>query len=280
MYGVAAYILIFAFGNRIAQTLTQYSTAMPLKFVFGALGIGFLVGTFFFLGAIVLVFAMAWFFLRQAFADKDFPGWRGMTKNYYRDALLIGAAGTAALIALRRVSDWVSMHWPTPHQSLSASFGNDFDTGLPAVSISAAAVLHGLLFSGAIAMTAAFIAAHCKSPIVRGLLFVMASMAMVSGWGNSQDFLKQWIGGALFLALMVFGITRVARLNLLGYFLVLTIPALLSGCLEMLGQPGEFYHVQGIGCVAALGILLIWPLAAWLTSKEAAQDSSATLQRL
>jgi len=280
LYGVAAYILIFAFGNRIAQALTQYSTAMPLKFVFGALGIGFLVGTFFFLGAIVLVFAMAWFFLRQAFADKDFPGWSGMAKNYYRDALLIGAAGTATLIALRRVFDWVSMHWPTPHQSLSASFGNDFDAALPAVSISAAAVLHGLLFTGAIAMTAAFIAAHCKSPIVRGLLFVVASMAMVAGWGSSQDFLKQWMGGALFLALMVFGITKVARLNLLGYFLVLTIPALLSGCVEMLGQPGEFYHVQGIGCVAALGILLIWPLAAWLTGKEEPQDSLATLQRL
>jgi membrane protease YdiL (CAAX protease family) len=278
MYGVVAYILIFAFGNRIAQALTQYSTAMPLKFVLGALGIGFLVGTFFFLGAIVLVFAMAWFFLRQAFADKDFPGWRGMTKNYYRDALLIGAGGTAAMIALRRFSDWVSLHWPTAHQSLSASFGNDFDARLPAISISATAVLHGLLFTGAIAMAAAFIAAHCKSPIVRGLLFVVASLAMAGGWGSTADFLKQWIGGAVFLALVVFGITKVARLNLLGYFLVLAIPALLAGCVEMLGQPDSFYRAQGLECVAALGLLLILPFAAWLTAKDAPQDSSAASQ--
>jgi membrane protease YdiL (CAAX protease family) len=276
--GVVAYILIFAFGNRIAQALTQYSTAMPLKFVFGALGIGFLVGTFFFLGAIVLVFAMAWFSLRQAFADKDFPGWRGMAKNYYRDALLIGAGGTATLIALRRVSDWVSAHWPTPHQALGASFGNDFDAVLPAVSISATAVLHGLLFAGAIAVAAAFIAAHCKSPIVRGLLFMAASLAMVGGWGNTADFLKQWIGGAVFLTVAVFGIMKVARLNLLGYFLVLAIPALLAGCVEMLGQRNEFYRAQGVGCVAALGILLVWPMAAWLTAKEAPQESSAALQ--
>ncbi len=278
LYGVVAYLLVFAFGNRVAQALSQYSTAIPLKFAFCALGIGFLVGMFFFLGAIVLLFAMAWFFLRQAFADNDFPGWRGMTKNYYRDALLIGAGGTAALVALRRISDWASMHWPTQHQALSASFGNDFDAALPAVSISAAAILHGLLLTGAIAVAAAFIAAHCKSPIVRGLLFVLASLAMVAGWGNSADFFKQWIGGAVFLTLMVFGIAKVARLNLLGYFLVLAIPQLLSGCVEMLAQPDEFYHVQGIECVAALGILLIWPLTAWLRSKETPQESSAALQ--
>jgi membrane protease YdiL (CAAX protease family) len=275
LYGVVAFMLVFAYGNGIAQRLSQYSTAMPLKFFFGALGIGFLVGLFVVLGGIVVLFAMTWFFLRQAFSDNDFPGWRGMTKNYYRDALLIGAGGTAALIALRHISDWASTHWPTPHQSLNASFGNTFDAALPAVSISAAAVQRGLLLTGLIAVAAAFIAAHCKSPIVRGLLFVLASLAMVAGWGNSADFLKQWIGGALFLALMVFGITKVARLNLLGYFLVLAIPALLSGCLEMLGQPDQFYHLQGIGCVAALGILLAWPVAAWLMAKETTPESSA-----
>jgi hypothetical protein len=78
---------------------------------------------------------------------------------------------------------------------------------------------------------------------------------------------------------MVFGITKVARLNLLGYFLVLAIPALLSGCVEMLGQPDEFYRVQGMQCVAALAILLIWPLAAWLTARDELQDGSAPLQR-
>jgi hypothetical protein len=268
-------MLVFAYGNGIAQRLSQYSTAMPLKFFFGALGIGFLVGLFVVLGGIVVLFAMTWFFLRQACSDNDFPGWRGMTKDYYRDALLIGAGGTAALIALRHISDWASTHWPTQHQSLNASFGNTFDAVLPAVSISAAAVQRGLLLTGLIAVAAAFIAAHCKSQIVRGLLFVLASLAMVAGWGNSADFLKQWLGGAVFLALMVFGITKVARLNLLGYFLVLAIPALLSGCAEMLGQPDEFYHVQGIECVAALGILLAWPVAAWLMAKETTPESSA-----
>jgi membrane protease YdiL (CAAX protease family) len=279
LYGIVAYILIFAFADHIAQALSQYSTAMPLKFVFGALGIGLLVGMFFFLGAIVLLFAMAWFFLRQAFAETDFPGWRGMAKNYYRDALLIGVGGTAALIALKRVSDWMSAHWPTPHPSLGAAFGNDFDSVLPGISISATAMLHGLLFTGAIAATAAFVAAHCKSPVVRGLLFVMASLAMVGAWGSTADFLKQWIAGLVFLAVVVFAVARVVRLNLLGYFLALAIPTLLAGCVELLAQPNGFYHTQGLVCAAVLGAVLAWLIAAWLTTKDAPEDSLAALRQ-
>jgi hypothetical protein len=63
-------------------------------------------------------------------------------------------------------------------------------------------------------------------------------------------------------------------LNLLGYFLVLAIPALLAGCVQMLGQPGSFYRVQGLECVATLGLLLILPFAAWLTAKDAPLDRS------
>jgi len=266
LYGVAAYILIFGFGNRVAVALSQYQTATPLKFVLGELGIGFLVGIFFILGALVLLFAMGWFFLRRAMGDLEFPGWRGMTGNYYRDALLIGVGGTSALIALKRASDWLSAHWATAHQSLGTSFGNDFDSVLPAIAIPASAVLRGLLFTGLIAVTAGFILAHCKSPMIRGLLFVLGTLAMVGGWGSPADFLKQWVASASFLAVVVFGVVQVIRLNLFGYFLVLAIPGLFAGALELLSQPNGFYHAQGWLCVAALAVLLIWPTAAWLTT--------------
>src|SRR5438067_752280 len=86
--GMAAYVLIAGFGSQFQQVLTQYKTAIPLKAALGALGIGLLVGAFFFLGAIVLEFAMAWFFLRKAQGDSELPSWRGMAKYYYRDALM------------------------------------------------------------------------------------------------------------------------------------------------------------------------------------------------
>ena len=120
---------------------------------------------------------------------------------------------------------------------------------LPGIAISATAVLRGLLFTGLIAVTAGFILAHCKSPVMRGLLFVLGSLAvLVGGWGSPADFLKQWVASAVFLAVVVFGVAQVVRLNLLGYFLVLAIPGLIVGAVELLSQPNGFYHAQGSLC--------------------------------
>ena len=150
---------------------------------------------------------------------------------------------------------------------MPASFGLDYDSYLPSLSVPASALLHGLLYAGLVAAIGGFILAHCKSPTIRALLFVLASLAMVSNWGSPADFLKQWATRAVFLAVVVFGVSRVARLNLFGYFLVLAIPQLILGSAELLSQPNGFYHAQGVACIVALGLLLIWPLTAWATAK-------------
>jgi membrane protease YdiL (CAAX protease family) len=269
LFGLLVYVCIILFGDRFPQALSQYNTAVPLKFMYGFLGIGALIGGFFYVGAIALVFAIGWFFLRQAFGDEELPGWHGMPNYYYRDALMIGAGGTGALLALRRALEWASAHWPTQHRALSAGFGMDFDSFLPGMSIPAAAVLRGLLISGLIAAVGGFVLAHCKSPVMRGLLFILGSLAMVGDWGSTADFAKQWIASAVLLLVVVFGVKKVVRLNLLGYFLVLTIPTLILGSAELLSQPDGFYKHQGTLCLVALIVLLAVPLSAWMTSKRA-----------
>ena len=67
LFGLLVYACIILFGDRFAQALSQYNTAVPLKFMYGFLGIEPSGGRLFSMGAIVLVFAMGWFFLRQAF---------------------------------------------------------------------------------------------------------------------------------------------------------------------------------------------------------------------
>jgi hypothetical protein len=268
LFGLLVYVCIILFGDRFPQTLSQYNTAMPLKFMYGFLGIGALIGGFFYVGAIVLVFAMGWFFLRQAFGDEELPGWRGMPNYYYRDALMIGVGGTGALLALRHVAEWASAYWPTQHRAVSPAFGMDFDSFVPGISIPAAAVLRGLLISGLVAAVSGFVLAHCKSPIIRGMLFILGSLAMVGDWGSPSDFAEQWIAKSVFLAMVVFGVLKVVRLNLLGYFLVLTIPTLILGSVELLSQPDSFYQHQGIVCLVVLAALLAIPLLAWMTSKR------------
>jgi membrane protease YdiL (CAAX protease family) len=268
LFGLAAYIGVIVCGDRIPAALSQYSTAMPLKFLYGALGIGFLIGGFFYLGAVTILFAMGWFFLKQAFGGAELPGWKNMPATYYRDALVIGVGGTGALVAVSRLTEWALTRWPTPHRSYPATFGTDFDSFLPAISVPATAVLHGLLFSGFIAVACGFILAHCKSPALRALLFVFGALAMVSNWGSPEDFLKQWTARAILLGVVVFGISRIVRLNLLGYFLVLAIPTLILGAEELASQPNDSYKHQAMAILAALAVLLLWPLLAWLTAQK------------
>jgi membrane protease YdiL (CAAX protease family) len=268
LFALAAYVLIGAFGDRLPMFLSQYKTAIPLKYFYGGLAIGFTVGAFFYLGLTVILFAMGWLFLKQAYGELDWPRWRGMPADYYRDALLIGAGGTAALIAVSRATEFILRRWPTPHRAFPANFGLDFDSYVPGISIAAAAVLHGLLFTAAIAAVGGFVLAHSKSPALRALLFLAATIALVGGWGSPADFLKQWVAQLVFAGIVVLGVARVARLNLLGYFLVLAVPSLLLGAQELLSQANGFYQRQGYLVLAALAALLAWPLAGWFTGTK------------
>ena len=268
LFALAGYLGVVAFGDRIAQAMmNQYKTAMPLKFMYGGLTIGFGIGAVFYLGLIVILFGMGWFFLKQTYGEVAWPAWSGMPREYYRDALMIGVGGTAGLIAMSRATEWIFRHWQTPHRAFPSSFGMDYDSYMPGLAISAQSVLHGLIYTGLIAAVFGFILAHLKSPALRVVLFLAASLALVSGWGSPADFAKQLLGQIIFLAAVVFGITRVARLNLLGYFLILAIPSLLLGAVELLSQPNGYYHQQGwLALVALLG-LLGWPVRSWLRAR-------------
>src|SRR5262249_4475579 len=124
LFGMMAYVLVVLFGNRFATAInTQYNTTMPLKFMYGVMSIGSVIGAFFYVGLVVFVFAVAWLFLRQAFMNEELPGWTGMPKHYYRDALLIGLGGTGALVALGRTTEWIGSRWTTQHRAIGASFG-------------------------------------------------------------------------------------------------------------------------------------------------------------
>jgi membrane protease YdiL (CAAX protease family) len=274
LFALAAYVAIGVCGDRIPVFLSQYKTAIPLKFMYGGLAIGFTIGALFYLGLLVILFAMGWFFLKQAYGEVAWPGWRGMTREYYRDALFIGLGGTAALIAVSRATEFVFRRWPTPHRSLPASFGLDFDSYVPGISIGASAVLHGLLVAGMIAAVGGFILAHCKSPMLRVLLFVASSVAVVSGWGSPADFVKQWLAQIIFLTVVVIGVARVARMNLLGYFLVLALPSLVVGAQELLSQPNGFYRQQGYVVLGVMVSLLVWPLVQCMRTRPTASATT------
>jgi membrane protease YdiL (CAAX protease family) len=264
-WSLAAFVVVFALGDRWATALNEYNTAIPLKTMMGVLGILGILGAPLAFGIALLVFGLAWYFAVRAFGSERLSGWTGMPSTYYRDALAIGLGGAAGLLGLETALQVASQHWPTAHRTAEAAFGGDFGARVPAAAILGMALQHSLVLTGLIVLVASFIASAVRPKWLRCLTFLLGVVSLVSGnWGDAKDFGKQFVAQLIFLALVVFGVRRIMRFNILGCFLTLITMALVSGASDLLRQPDQFYRANGYGLVAVLTALLLWPLFAWL----------------
>jgi membrane protease YdiL (CAAX protease family) len=270
-WSVLAFYVAFALSSRIPDFLMeQYHTDQPLKFSYGILGIGALIGGPFRLASLALLFGVAWFYAHRAFGEERIPSWLGMPAAYYRDALFIAVGGTGAFIALRRII-WVAMlHWPTMHREAVASFGENSGGISPAAAILAGALGAGLFYAALVALLAAFVADCVPQAWLRALLFLGGALALVgSDWGSAADYAKHLSMEVILLGVIVLGVRYVAKFNLLGYFLLAAASAILGGASEMLKQDNSFYHLNGLAVLVVLALLLAWPLFAWLFPRPA-----------
>ncbi len=269
--GFALFAVRFLLGSGISNLLQQYDTAYPLRLFLGTQIGAVIVGSAFLAGGIVVMFGLAWHFVARAFGEEQVPTWLGMPGEYYRDAFCIGLGGSALLIGLQRLLSAVSMWWPTMQRAVPSNFGSSFDALVPAASVIGGMLLRGLLITGVLAVAVGFVGAELRVRWLRLFLFFAIAAALVTNWGSPADFLKHFLMQVVLLGYVVFGIRRVARLNLLGWFLVIVCTGLLGAGLELIGQPDAFYQRQGYIVLTALGVLLAWPLVSWrLRSGESA----------
>jgi membrane protease YdiL (CAAX protease family) len=276
LWSLGAFLLAFALGNRIPSALNAYNTAIPLKTWLGIIGISALLGGPFNFGFLLVVFGTAWYYAKRAFGDEQLPNWMGMPAAYYRDAFWIGLGGAAALLGLQTVLQTASQRWPTVHRFTDASFGSNFDAVLPGAAALGAVLQHSLLFTGIVALAASFISAELRARWMRFLAFLLGALAIVAvvggNWGSPADLAKQWLAQVIFLAVLVFGVRRVMRFNILGCFLVLALTSLVGVAVELLSQPDTFFRANGYAVVLLLVVLVAWPLLAGRT--RPAEDSA------
>jgi membrane protease YdiL (CAAX protease family) len=261
--GLLVFLFQFLLGRGIPETLAEYPTAFPWKIFLAGIVVRQFIVTSFVGGILVLLFGLAWHFAARAFGEERIPSWLGMPANYYRDAFWIGLGGSALLMGLQRLLTAASLWWPTLQRAAPSSFGTSFDSLAPAAGVIGGAVYRGLLFTGILAVVAAFIGAEVRVRWLRLLLFFVAALAMVSNWGSPADFLKQFLMHLILLTFWVFGIRWVARFNLLGWFLVIVCTSLPMAGWELAGQPDAFYRSQGHIVLTAAVILLAFPLLLW-----------------
>jgi membrane protease YdiL (CAAX protease family) len=272
---LCGFLISFAFGKGIPTLLDSYQTAMPLRLFMGTVAVGIFLSGAAILGGVLLLFGFAWSFAARAFGEERLPGWFGMPSTYYRDAFFIGAGGSAFLIGLRRVLDYASGWWPTLHRGIPASFGEAYDAIYPGIGVLGSAVFRALLMTGLVLLAAAFTGAELRTKWVRIALFFAVVASTVSSWGSPGDFVKQFLIAAITLAVVVLGIKNLVRFNLLGLFLIVVCTSLLAAASELVTQPNSFYRANGYGILAAVVLLLAWPLAAWGLGRQSTVAAEA-----
>ncbi len=272
LWGLAAFAVVEI--TSIPLALHNYTTEIPFKAFLATIGISWLIGVGVFYSAIAFFFGLAWYFWSRAGEKSQLPEWFRMPANYYRDAFLVATAGAATFIGFTRGSTFLARLVPALREALPPSVPSGFDALLPAAQEISRAVYAGLLVAAIIAAVSGFIHLFVRTRWLRALLVFAGALAMIGGWGSGADFLRQFALNALTIAFYWWGITKVVRFNLLGYFLLVAVLSLAGGALPLLQQPNSYLRGNGIAVLAALALLLLWPLVAWRRAAASANSSS------
>jgi membrane protease YdiL (CAAX protease family) len=266
--GLCGFLTSFLFGKGIPALLDQYQTAMPFRLFLGTAAVAIFLFASLILGGVLLLFGLAWSFAARTFHEAQLPSWLGMPTAYYRDAFFLGAGVSAFLIGMRRLLDFASGYWPTLHRGIPASFGEAYDTIYPGIGVLGGVVFRALLTTGLVLLGAAFASGELRTKWVRIALFFAVAASVVANWGSPADFLKQFLTSAISLAVIALGMKYVVRFNLLGLFLSVACTALLGTASELVTQPDTFYRTNGYGLLAAVLLLLAWPLFTWRLRRQ------------
>jgi membrane protease YdiL (CAAX protease family) len=279
----AALMLLVNAANSIPELMANYLTDFPLRTFIAVIVLSqlFVAGVFY--SAIFLLLGFGWFLLARIFGAERLPAWRGMPAWYYRDALLLGLGGAGGLAIVARAISQLDRLWPTSRAATESATFESLSALLPTGSIIAAAVIAGFFAVGLVAVVAGslallrrFVPPGAARAVQFGSLLLLA-VALIGSWGSPADFAKQVLLQFLLLAVYAFGVSRVFRFNMLGYFLLAALGSLALGAADLLQHPETFLRWNGYATAAAALLLLAWPLAGWLRLTRAAPSADGTV---
>ncbi|HLJ24832.1 MAG TPA: type II CAAX endopeptidase family protein [Candidatus Acidoferrales bacterium] len=254
--GVAIYI------NRLPQLLSNYTTAAPLVTYYVILFITMIFVTAIYLAGAVLLLGLGWFFVERAFGPGAIPPWPVKNAGYYRDAFFVAAFGSAAILGLNRLPALFA-RWPLLRHSLGTSVPAGLDALNPAVGGVASSIVAAFLTVGVLGLAAGLIAAYVRPAWMRAALMILYAVLMATNVATPGAFFREAAYHFVAIAAVWYGVKHVARFNVLGYFLLAAMIALVPAAIELLQQPNPYLRANGYAVALVAIATLAWPLARW-----------------
>ena len=249
---------IVTFANRTPQLLLNYQTTWPLKIFFAVLFISLFFVTALYLVLAVLLLGFSWLFLERAFGTGRIPSWSGMRTEYYRDAICVAGFGAAALAGLNRVPELFS-RWPLLRHTLGAAVPDGLDGLIPAAGTIASAITASFFTLGVAGLAAGLIAVYVRPRWMRAGLLLLYAVLMATNVATPGGFLREAAFNLVLVIVLWFGVSRIIRFNMLGYFLLAATAALVPAAVQLIEQPNPYFHINGYAVVAFAIAMLAGP---------------------
>jgi membrane protease YdiL (CAAX protease family) len=253
---------IVIYVNRAPQLLMNYPTASPLATFTIILFISMIFITAIYLAGAVLLLGLSWFFVERSFGSGHIPAWNGMNAGYFRDAFCVALFGSAAVMGLSRLPVLFA-RWPLLRHSLGASVPGNLDVLNPAVGALASSIAAAFLTVGLLGLAAGLIAAYVRPGWMRAVLMILYAALLATNVATPGAFFREAAFHLVAIAAIWFGVAHIARFNVLGYFLLVAIIALVPAAIELLEQPNPYLRTNGYAILAITLAILAWPLMRW-----------------
>jgi membrane protease YdiL (CAAX protease family) len=259
--GIVIYI------NRVPQLLLNYGTTSLLITYYLMLAIFLVFATAIYLAGAVLLLGLSWFFLGRTFGHGFTPGWRELNSVYFRDAFCVALFGSAAVIGLNRLPLLLA-RWPLLRHSLGASVPENLDQLSPALGAFASSIAAAFVMAGFIGLATGLIAAYVRPTWMRAGLLVLVAVLMTTDVASPAAFFREVFVHLATVLVLWFGVTRLVRFNVLGYFLLAAMLSLVPSTIELLQQPNSQFHANGYAVVAFALVILAWPMMRWRSTQS------------
>jgi hypothetical protein len=137
----------------------------------------------------------------------------------------------------------------------------------PAIGTLATGILRSFLLPGTIAIGAALIAAYIRPRWMRVGLVILVAVLFATNAATAGTFLREAAFHVAVIVVLWLSVKHILQFNVLGYFLLAAMTALIPGAVELLEQPNAYFRANGYAVIAFAVALLAWPLLSWLRNE-------------
>ena len=106
---------------------------------------------------------------------------------------------------------------------------------------------------------------------MRAGMVVLVAVLLATNAATPGTFMQEAAFHIAIFAALWLSVKHIVRFNVLGYFLLAAMTALVPDAIELLAQPNAYFRANGYAVIVFAIALLAWPLMFWLRNTTSAR---------